>query len=104
MAKKEKQKKEFDYDEAQKRMAKYVKSCESEKKGKTTVISMIGFSVLCFIVVLIIVLKLSGVGTTVVFNTDEAEGSSEVSVYTSPDAQGTTLADFIAENISGAVQ
>ena len=42
MAKKEKQKKdgEFNLNDAQKRMERYYKACESEKRGKATVLSL----------------------------------------------------------------
>lgn len=94
MAKKQ-QEKSFDYDEALKRREKYEKACESEKKGKSVVLSIIGFSILCFIIVLVVVLKLKGVGTTVVFDSD----GKTVTAYTDENAEGTRLADYLADKI-----
>jgi Na+-transporting methylmalonyl-CoA/oxaloacetate decarboxylase gamma subunit len=97
MAKKKEQ--QFDADQALKRREKYIQACEGEKKGKATVLSIIGFSVLCFIIILVVVLKLMGVGTTVVF---DPNGKTGTTVYTDDNAQGTTLADYVADEISEA--
>lgn len=101
MAKKDKKaapEKEFDIGEAQKRMEKYYKAQESEKKGKALAGSIIGFSILCFVVLLIVILKLSGVGKTVVFTTDDS-GNVQTSVADTSEVEGTNLADVIGDKI-----
>ena len=54
MAKKDKQKKEgeLNLNDVQKRMDKYYKACESEKKGKAAVLSLIGTSVFILLMLL----------------------------------------------------
>ena len=101
MAKKEKQKKdgEFNLSDAQKRMEKYYKACESEKKGKATVLSLIGTSVFIFIILLIIILKMSGVGQTIVFTTDE-NGNVSTSVADSSDVSAQNVLDVIVDEIT----
>lgn len=101
MAKKEKQKKdgEFNLNDAQKRMEKYYKACESEKKGKATVLSLIGTSVFIFIILLIIILKMSGVGQTIVFTTDE-NGNVSTSVADSSDVSAQNVLDVIVDEIT----
>lgn len=101
MAKKEKQKKdgEFNLNDAQKRMEKYYKACESEKKGKATVVSLIGASVFIFVILLIIILKMSGVGQTIVFTTDES-GKVSTSIADSDEVGGTNVLDVIADEIT----
>lgn len=101
MAKKEKQKKdgEFNLNDAQKRMEKYYKACESEKKGKATVLSLIGTSVFIFILLLIIILKMSGVGQTIVFTTDE-NGNVSTSVADSSDVSAQNVLDVIVDEIT----
>ncbi|MBP3441851.1 MAG: hypothetical protein J6L62_03515 [Clostridia bacterium] len=97
MAKKEKNvKKEFNYEETKKRMDKYYKAQEGEKKGKRLVLSLIGASVLIFVILLVVVLKLNGVGKTIVFTTDES-GSVSTSVADSEDVSGQNLAEIIAD-------
>ena len=101
MAKKDKQKKdgEFNLNDAQKRMEKYYKACESEKKGKATVLSLIGASVLIFVILLIIILKMSGVGQTIVFTTDES-GNVSTSVADSSEVGGQNVLDVIVDEIT----
>ena len=95
MAKKEKQpNKEFDYEATKKRMDKYYKAREGEKKGKALVLSLIGASVLIFIILLVIVLKMNGVGKTIVFSTDE-EGNISTSVADSAEVDGTNVFESI---------
>ena len=97
MAKKEKNvKKEFNYEETKMRMDKYYKAQEGEKKGKRLVLSLIGASVLIFVILLVVVLKLNGVGKTIVFTTDES-GSVSTSVADSEDVSGQNLAEIIAD-------
>lgn len=95
MAKKKTEpKKEFDLNEAQKRMNDYVDACEKAKKGKITALSMIGVTVLCLLILLIVCLKLSGVGFTVI-----ADGSSDnVTIVQSGEVDGTKLADVVNAN------
>lgn len=100
MAKKEKQpNKEFDYEATKKRMDKYYKAREGEKKGKALVLSLIGASVLIFIILLVIVLKMNGVGKTIVFSTDE-EGNISTSVADSAEVSGQNLAEVIADEVT----
>lgn len=101
MAKKDKQKKqgEFNMDEAQKRMDKYYKACESEKKGKALVVSLISASVLIFVILLVVVLKMNGVGKTIVFTSDDS-GRVSTSVADSSDVSGENLVDAIVDNVT----
>lgn len=100
MAKKEKNvKKEFNYEETKKRMDKYYKAQEGEKKGKRLVLSLIGASVLIFVILLVVVLKLNGVGKTIVFTTDES-GSVSTSVADSEDVSGTNVLDAIVDEVT----
>lgn len=105
MAKKDKQKKdgEFNLNDAQKRMEKYYKACESEKKGKATVLSLIGASVLIFVILLIIILKMSGVGQTIVFTTDES-GNVSTSIADSDEVGGQNVLDIIVDEITDEAQ
>lgn len=75
--------------DAQKRMDQYVKACEKEKKGKATALSMIGITIVCLLILLIVGLKLNGVGFTVV-----SDGNS-VTVADSGSVNGTKLADVV---------
>ena len=100
MAKKEKNvKKEFNYEETKKRMDKYYKAQEGEKKGKRLVLSLIGASVLIFVILLVVVLKLNGVGKTIVFTTDES-GSVSTSVADSSDVSGTNVLNAIVDEVT----
>ncbi len=101
MAKKEKQKKdgELNLNDAQKRMEKYYKACESEKKGKATVLSLIGASVFIFVILLIIILKMNGVGQTIVFTTDE-NGNVSTSIADSSDVSAQKVLDVIVDEIT----
>lgn len=101
MAKKDKQKKEgeLNLNDVQKRMDKYYKACESEKKGKAVVLSLIGTSVFILLMLLIIVLKMNGVGKTIVFTTDDS-GNVSTSVADSEDVSGQNLAEVIADEIA----
>lgn len=100
MAKKEKQKKdgEFNMNDAQRRMEKYYKAREGEKKGKQLVLSLIATSVFILFILLIVVLKLNGVGKTIVFTTDDS-GNVSTSVADSEDVSGQNLAEIISDNI-----
>ncbi len=101
MAKKDKQnkQKEFNLEEAQKRMDKYYKSAETEKKGKRAVLSLIFSSILIFIILLVIILKLSGVGKTVMFTTDES-GKVDATLVDTEDVDGKNVLDYIADGIA----
>lgn len=101
MAKKDKQKKEgeLNLNDVQKRMDKYYKACESEKKGKAAVLSLIGTSVFILLMLLIIVLKMNGIGKTIVFTTDDS-GNVSTSVADSEDVSGQNLAEVIADEIA----
>lgn len=97
-AKEPKEKKEFSADEVQKKMEKYYKAQENEKKGKALAGSIIGFSLLCFVILLVIILKMSGVGKTIVFTTDN-NGNAQTSVADTADVQGTNAADYVGNQI-----
>ncbi|MBR3835594.1 MAG: hypothetical protein IKJ69_02245 [Clostridia bacterium] len=101
MAKKEKKQKEgeLNLNDAQKRMEKYYKACESEKKGKATVLSLIGASVFIFVILLIIILKMNGVGQTIVFTTDE-NGKISTSIADSSDVSAENVLDIIVDEIT----
>lgn len=101
MAKKDKQKKqgEFNMEEAQKRMDKYYKACESEKKGKALVVSLISAAVLIFVILFVIVLKMNGVGKTIVFTSDDS-GRVSTSVADSSDVSGQNVLDAIVDNVT----
>jgi hypothetical protein len=101
MAKKDKQKKqgEFNMEEAQKRMDKYYKACESEKKGKALVVSLISAAVLIFVILFVIVLKMNGVGKTIVFTSDDS-GRVSTSVADSSDVSGQNVIDAIVDNVT----
>ncbi len=102
MAKKDKQKNQenFNSDEAQKRMDKYIKSREGEKKGKAAAVSLIGGSVLILLLLLIIVLKLNGVGKTVMFTSDES-GRVNATVVDTEDVDGKNVLDYIVDEVAG---
>lgn len=78
--------------EAQKRLEKYYKAQESEKKGKALAASIVTFSVVCFFALLVLILKLTGVGKTVVFSTD-SNGETQTSV--ADEVEGTNLAEYL---------
>lgn len=91
--KKAEQQTNIDLTDVQKRIDQYVKACEKEKKGKITALSMIGVTIVCLLILLIVGLKLSGVGFTVV-----ADGNSgQVTVVDSADVSGTKLADTVTK-------
>lgn len=91
--KKAEQQTNIDLTDVQKRMDQYVKACEKEKKGKITALSMIGVTIVCLLILLIVGLRLSGVGFTVV-----ADGNSgQVTVVDSADVSGTKLADTVTK-------
>ena len=91
--KKAEQQTNIDLTDVQKRMDQYAKACEKEKKGKITALSMIGVTIVCLLILLIVGLKLSGVGFTVV-----ADGNSgQVTVVDSADVSGTKLADTVTK-------
>lgn len=58
----------FDLGEAQKRRDQYVDACNKAQKGKIAALSMLGVTILCLLVLLIVSLKLNGTGLTVVGN------------------------------------
>lgn len=104
MAKKEKQKVASTPEEAKIRYEKYAKALESEKKSKATVISIIGFSILCFAILLVVILKLNGVGKTIVFDNNVTNSNGDVSAYVTDNVEGTTLADYIADQLTTTSQ
>lgn len=91
--KKAEQQTNIDLTDVQKRMDQYAKACEKEKKGKITALSMIGVTIVCLLILLIVGLKLSGVGFTVVVDGN----SGQVTVVDSADVSGTKLADTVTK-------
>ncbi len=98
MAKKNKQQGEFNPEESQKRIEKYYKSVETEKRGKRAVVSLIGGSILILLLLLAIILKLNGVGKTVMFTTDES-GKVDAAVVDTEDVDGTNVLDYIVDGV-----
>lgn len=103
MAKKEKESSKTSSEEFQKRIEKYYKAQESEKRGKSLAASIIGTAVLCFIILLIVILKMSGVGKTVVFTTDES-GKVQTSIADAADVSATNLAGYVGDKIMDKIE
>lgn len=59
----------MDLNDVQKRRDDYVDACNKAKKGKIIALSMLGVTVVCLLVLLIVSLKLNGTGLTVVGST-----------------------------------
>lgn len=93
LKKKAEQQTNIDLTDVQKRMDQYAKACEKEKKGKITALSMIGVTIVCLLILLIVGLKLSGVGFTAVVDGN----SGQVTVVDSADVSGTKLADTVTK-------
>lgn len=91
--KKAEQQTNIDLTDVQKRMDQYAKACEKEKKGKITALSMIGVTIVCLLILLIVGLKLNGVGFTAVVDGN----SGQVTVVDSADVSGTKLADTVTK-------
>ena len=102
-AKEPKENTEFNADEVQKKMEKYYQAQESEKKGKSLAVSIIGTSILCFIILLVVILKMSGVGKTIVFTTDK-NGNPQTSVADTADVKGTNLADYVGDKVMDDIE
>lgn len=83
----------IDLNDAQKRMDQYVKACDKAKKGKATALSMIGITVLCLLILLIVSLKMNGIGFVNTVNVN----TGETSVVRADEVQGTKLADIITQ-------
>lgn len=62
----------IDLNEVQKRRDDYVEACNKAKKGKIVALSMLGVTIVCLLVLLIVSLKLNGTGLTVVGNQNTA--------------------------------
>ena len=103
MAKKQKEPPRTSPEEIQKKIEKYYKAQESEKKGKSLAASVVGVSILCFIILLIVILKMSGVGKTIVFTTDES-GRPQTSVTDTADIKGTNLADYVGDKVMDDIE
>lgn len=54
----------IDLNDVQKRRDDYVEACNKAKKGKIIALSMLGVTVVCLLVLLIVSLKLNGTGLT----------------------------------------
>ena len=80
----------IDLNDAQKRMDQYVKACDKEKKGKATALSMIGITVLCLLILLIVSLKMNGIGFVNTVNVN----TGATTVVGADEVQGTKLADI----------
>lgn len=83
----------IDLNDAQKRMDQYVKACDKAKKGKITALSMIGVTIVCLLILLVVSLKLSGVGFTAVVDGN----SGKVTVVQSGEVDGTRLVDAVTK-------
>ena len=81
----------IDLNDAQKRMDQYVKACDKEKKGKITALSMIGVTILCLLILLVVSLKMRGIGFTAVVDGN----SGIITVVQSGEVQGTKPADVV---------
>ena len=81
----------IDLNDAQKRMDQYVKACDKEKKGKITALSMIGVTILCLLILLVVSLKMRGSGFTAVVDGN----SGNITVVQSGEVQGTKPADVV---------
>lgn len=81
----------IDLNDAQKRMDQYVKACDKEKKGKATALSMIGITVLCLLILLIVSLKMNGIGFVNTVNVN----TGATTVVGADEVQGTKLADIV---------
>ena len=81
----------IDLNDAQKRMDQYVKACDKEKKGKITALSMIGVTILCLLILLVVSLKMRGLGFTAVVDGN----SGNITVVQSGEVQGTKPADVV---------
>lgn len=81
----------IDLNDAQKRMDQYVKACDKEKKGKITALSMIGVTILCLLILLVVSLKMRGIGFTSVVDGN----SGNITVVQSGEVQGTKPADVV---------
>lgn len=92
--KKDKKQENIDLNDIQKRMYQYGEACDRVKKGKAAALSMIGISILCLIILLVVSLKLSGIGFTAVVDGN----SGEVSIVESGNAPTEALAKDIIEN------
>lgn len=103
MAKKQKEAPRTSPEEIQKKIEKYYKAQESEKKGKSLAVSIIGTSILCFIILLVVILKMSGVGKTIVFTTDK-NGNPQTSVADTADVKGTNLADYVGDKVMDDIE
>lgn len=81
----------IDLNDAQKRMDQYNKACDNVKKGKITALSMIGITIICLLILLVVSLKMNGIGFTAVVDGN----SGSVTVVQSGEVQGTKLADVV---------
>lgn len=81
----------IDLNDAQKRMDQYVKACDKEKKGKATALSMIGITVLCLLILLIVSLKMNGIGFVNTVNVN----TGATTVAGADEVQGTKFADIV---------
>lgn len=83
----------IDLNDAQKRMDQYVKACDREKKGKATALSMIGITVLCLLILLIVSLKMNGIGFVNTVNVN----TGATTVAGADEVQKTKLADIVTQ-------
>lgn len=63
--KKSAQQSSIELSDAQKRMEKYNDACTKAKRGKILAASMIGITIVCLLILLLVGLKLNGVGMMV---------------------------------------
>lgn len=91
-------------EETQKKIDKYVKATESEKRGKKTAGSILFSVLLIFLVIFAIFLKNNQKGKTIVFESD-AENPAKISAHTedASNVEATNLAEYILEKASSAI-
>lgn len=68
----------MDLNDVQKRRDDYVDACNKAKKGKIVALSMLGVTVVCLLVLLIVSLKLNGTGLTEVGNTTQITTTAQI--------------------------
>lgn len=92
MAKKKKAENQpkIDLTDTQKRMDQYIEACNKEKKGKILALSMVALSIVCLIFLLIIGLKMNGVGFTAV-----VDNKGNITVVEQSNVDATLLSDTV---------
>ena len=92
-------------DETQKKLDKYVKAVDSEKKGKKTAGSIIFSVLLIFLIIFAIFLKNNQKGKTIVFEYD-AENPAKISAHAEDisNVSATNLAEYLGEKAASVLK